>query len=47
MNAAKNDEFLQKIFDKYGQEGKDGIRAIKKDKALEAAAKVVKKFRNL
>ena len=47
LNAAQNDEYLQNLFKKFAEDGTDGIRVIKKEKALQAAALVVKKFRNL
>ena len=47
LNAAQNDEYLQNIFKKYAQDGKDGIREITKDKALAAASLVLKKFKGI
>ena len=37
LNAAQYDDFLQKIFSKFAQDGADGIRVITKAKALEAS----------
>ena len=47
LDAAKNDEFLQNLLDKYSKNGEDGIKMISKDKALLCAAQVLKKFRHL
>ena len=47
LNAAENDDFLNKVLDKYGQDGKKGIRIITKDKAYLAAQKCIEKFRDL
>ena len=33
LNAAQNDEYLQNLFKKFAEDGDDGIRVIKKDKA--------------
>ena len=47
LDAAKNDEFLTNMLDKYSKDGDDGIKMIAKDKALLIAPAVLKKFRNL
>ena len=47
INTAENDDFLNKVLDKYGQDGKKGIRIITKDKAYLAAQKCIEKFRDL
>ena len=47
LDAAKNDEFLQNILDKNAKDGPDGIKMLAKDKALQAAPLVLKKFRGM
>ena len=47
LDAAKNDEFLQNLLEKYSKDGADGIKMISKDNALKAAPQVLKRFRGL
>ena len=47
LDASKNDEFLQKLLDKYSKDGEDGIKMLTKDKAKMMAPPVLKKFRNI
>ena len=47
MNFAQDDEIIQKLFDKYAEDGDDGIKILKKEKAYIMSQKAMEKLKGM
>ena len=47
LNFAQDDEVIQKLFDKYAEDGEDGLKVLKKDKAYQMSQKAMMKIKGM